>query len=324
MGSLSGISNSGSVSASNSANAPQDHVIRPEGQVSKKRYALASKFYSVISCLIPRICSFEKPNVIKGSGHFSECSDGFSGAVSVGDLTQVNLDRSKVDALYFMGVLSTDGSRLKRVWTDFAEESCNYDSTNFLQKFGRVLSVGVVTDIERQKDPTLEKCMDKFKADILEDWRNKDYVKLNEKLRDLESLDNEYLRQDGENSLNLSFELRDCVVNNFSELKNIFVTASENNSHAPVNSESSSKTKKFDKGLDAIDDLRSITFAAESFSDKPVEATDKVFSEVIDRLFKGYKDVIYEIHGTLRRNIDVDSRDMFKESLNKQGFTPSN
>ncbi|WP_444927885.1 hypothetical protein ACJJI4_09560 [Microbulbifer sp. TRSA002] len=146
------------------------------------------------------------------------------------DLTQQNLDRSMNDEVYFMRLLSTEGSQLKDHWMTVGEKTFTQETIEFLQEFGRAINVGDTTGA--QEYPTIDLYINRAKAVVLEELKSGK----NSSLETFKTIAKKYIEPDAnygfgfgfesdeadlKPTLNVSWEERSLVVDGFKELKDL-------------------------------------------------------------------------------------------------------
>ncbi|WP_444913862.1 hypothetical protein [Microbulbifer sp. TRSA007] len=142
------------------------------------------------------------------------------------DLTQQNLDRSMNDEVYFMRLLSTEGSQLKEHWMNVGKKTLTQDSTEFLQEFGRAINVGDTTGA--QEYPTIDLYINRAKAVVLEELESG--KRENSRLETFEAIAKKYIEVDDDcgfdfsnvnakPTLNISGGDRSLVLDGFRDLE---------------------------------------------------------------------------------------------------------
>ncbi|WP_413662037.1 hypothetical protein ACG1BZ_12215 [Microbulbifer sp. CNSA002] len=234
------------------------------------------------------------------------------------DLTQGALNRSRLDEVYFMRILSTEGSQLNKVWTNVAHKTFTSESTNFLREFGRVINIGVTT--EPQEYPTL----DEYLLDLYDALTNGLYLGDDETLKNLELIAKEFVEtDDGEkfvftleqaeksnpNTLNISGEQRRRVVDGLKNLRSLYPGKSPNNQDSASGSSQRGSKEKNEKDLDS---LSSLAPSEGGVSDKLSVATvkssgsiDDTVSTAINNVLGGYLDIVNEIYSTFMKGANI-------------------
>ncbi|WP_444927884.1 hypothetical protein ACJJI4_09555 [Microbulbifer sp. TRSA002] len=230
------------------------------------------------------------------------------------DLTRETLDRSMYDKVYLMRILSTEGSQLKKVWTDTAEKAYTDESTEFMREFGCVINVGVTT--EPQEYPTLDGYIDQLKAALKEDWDSK----IPSNLKNLETLADKFVKVGSQFGLNVSGGDKSLVVDNLKVLRSLY---QEENSNDEVSISGGSRHDSIEQNDESSNSFASLDPTEISFSEESVQPIDESsgptkdpFSTAVDGLIKGYVSILNTIHRDFMSNMKV--HEDFKESLREQ------
>ncbi|WP_444933266.1 hypothetical protein [Microbulbifer sp. JTAC008] len=229
------------------------------------------------------------------------------------DLIQHTLDRTRVDNVYFMRVLSTRDSQLNEIFTITADNSATDESTEFLREFGRAISVGVTT--EPQKHETLDGYLKDLKAAMLEDFRSgKD-----SNLKSLEALGDKFVKYEDQGQswlvvpgsenkycLNVSDKEREGVLNNLEKLRNLYQEKTQNNQIS----------------VSIEDDKAGLSDGSIVETGEPSTSIEDAAVGVIDDLLLGYKEVVKNIYSTFFKNESVAQA--LEDVLEEKGLAASN
>ncbi|WP_444913861.1 hypothetical protein [Microbulbifer sp. TRSA007] len=230
------------------------------------------------------------------------------------DLIQHTLDRSRSDEVYFMRILSTEGSQLNKVWTNAAQKAYTYDTAIFLREFARVINVGVTT--EPQEYLTLKGYLDQLYDALIEGLYSGD----DSNLVNLENFADKVLKAGSKDEINVSGGEKKRVIDGLKLLRSLYQEKGLNNQDSASGSSQRNSKEQSNKDLDSLVsvDLSEIDFSDES-SVATVKSSDSIDDSVfkaIDNVLEGCDDIVKEIYVTFVRNMNTNGK--LQESLQEQ------